>query len=646
MAEPTWNRTLAPVTRPTPLTLLPDVVTIEYVDDLVDELRSLSPADRDARLAAVHDPEVAREARALLEAHAAAAPAPRMLERYELLDLIGRGATAEVWRARDTSLDREVALKLFDLSRCAGDEDRAIDEARAVCRVLHDNVIRVYDAGRFGATGFLCMEICDMQGPGGATVLAQSLDRARPTDPLEAARLVAQAARGVAAAHRKRVYHRDLKPANILRLPGDDRVKVIDWGLATRSLRRSEGPAGETVSIVIDDGRRVVVGTLPYMAPEQARGVVPDVDRGADREILERIDVFGLGATLWDLLSGRAPYGARPQCAECTPAGLCRTCLAILLKQASDGSVPPLHGAVPPRLAAIVMRAVAADPADRHPSADALAEDLEGFLADRVVSTDAPSRALAARLWTRRNPAIVRTIAVSGAVVAIAVAIVGGLLWETSVDLARVQEERDAAAQDLDRAMAHLATTKGELEDRRAELDHLKGEDTTVRAKLAESTDALGETSRTLVKTKTELSDTRVSLQAEQAARAAERDAANRSIEAEKAAREQAEAARAKADAARRDAEDARAKADQDRREAEDARRDAEDARAKAEADKADAEEARRKAEDAQKHAEEARRKAEDAQRRAEAARRVAEDARKDAEAQLDDLKKKLGGTP
>jgi serine/threonine protein kinase len=229
----------------------------------------------------------------------------RRIGDYEVLEEIGRGAMGVVYKARQLSLNRLVALKMIVAGghTSADEVARFRAEADAVARLQHPNIVQIYEVGEHDGLPYFSLELC----PGG------SLDRrlqGTPRPPAEAARLVQTLAAAVDAAHQSRLVHRDLKPANLLLTDGGPQavVKIADFGLAKRL-----GEAGQTLS-------GAIVGTPSYMAPEQAGGRSRDVGPAAD--------IYALGAILYELLTGRPPFKAP-------------SALDTLLQVVADDPVPP-----------------------------------------------------------------------------------------------------------------------------------------------------------------------------------------------------------------------------------------------------------------------------------------------------------------
>jgi serine/threonine protein kinase len=285
-------------------------------------------------------------------------PPGTRLGPYEILAPLGAGGMGEVYRARDTRLDRDVAVKVLPAT-FAADPDRLARferEAKAIAALSHPNILSIYDTGVHDGRMFVVTELLDGETlrerlnprAGGAV---ESASAAMPVR--KAVDIAAQVARGLAAAHEKGIVHRDLKPENVFLLK-DGQVKILDFGLA----RQVPDPSGvaETTSPLTDPG--VVMGTVGYMAPEQVRGQTVDA----------RADLFSLGAVLYEMLSGRRAF-KRDTSVE--------TMTAILNEDPSEIGVT--RADISPALDRIVRHCLEKNPAERFQSARDVAFALEAL---------------------------------------------------------------------------------------------------------------------------------------------------------------------------------------------------------------------------------------------------------------------------
>jgi serine/threonine-protein kinase len=276
---------------------------------------------------------------------------------YDLHEIIGRGGMGIVYRATQKIVNRVVALKVL---AGAGDLDdrqkyRFKGEAESLGRARHPGIVQIYDVGEENGRPFFSMEYV----PGGT--LARTVKGEGRVAPRRAAGLIAAVARAVDAAHAVGVIHRDLKPSNIL-LAADGTPRVADFGLAVLTDRDSR---------VTNTG--ALLGTPSYMSPEQAAGKKEDVT--------VRTDVYALGATLYELLTGQPPFKAD-------------TTVATAVKVMNDPVVPPSHfnPKVPASLEAVCLKCLCKPQQDRYPTAAALADDLDAFAADRPVAAKPAAR--------------------------------------------------------------------------------------------------------------------------------------------------------------------------------------------------------------------------------------------------------------
>src|SRR5450631_2919605 len=211
---------------------------------------------------------------------------------YEILAPLGAGGMGEVYRARDSKLDRDVAVKVLPQS-VAADPDtlaRFEREAKAVAALSHPNILAIHDFGTHEGTAYAVMELLEGE------TLRGKLDTG-PIPQSQAVDYALQIAKGLSAAHERGVLHRDLKPENVF-VTKDEHVKILDFGLAKRveAVAPGEATSGATVSSHTQPG--TVMGTMGYMSPEQVRGLPVD----------HRSDIFSFGAILYELLSGKKAF--------------------------------------------------------------------------------------------------------------------------------------------------------------------------------------------------------------------------------------------------------------------------------------------------------------------------------------------------
>jgi WD40 repeat protein len=285
---------------------------------------------------------------------------------YEIQSAIGAGGMGEVYRARDTRLGRDVAIKVLP-DDIAGDADRLRrfeEEARAVAALNHPNILTVHDVGAQGGTSFVVTELLEGE------TLREVLSRRVPTQR-QLLSVAVQAAHGLAAAHRKGIVHRDLKPENVF-VTTEGRVKILDFGLAKRAGTRDAMEA--KTANVTEPG--VLMGTLAYMSPEQARGEAVGLAS----------DVFSFGVVLYELLARRHPFRRDTMAA---------TLSAILHETAPLPS--SVEGTIPPALDGVVRRCLEKDQTERFASGHDLAVALEAVL-------QAPSGAVSLQEVEERSP--------------------------------------------------------------------------------------------------------------------------------------------------------------------------------------------------------------------------------------------------
>lgn len=319
----------------------------------------------------------------------------RIFGEYELIEEIARGGMGVVYRARQASLGREVAVKMILAGELAGEDSLRMfrREAQAAANLHHPNIVPVYEIGEQDFQQYFTMRLV----PGGRTIADWASTQRGNWRALASA--AAQAARAVDHAHTRGVLHRDLKPSNIL-WDGLAGPQVTDFGLA----KLLDDTSGATRTVE-------AIGSPSYMAPEQMGG--------RTREITTATDVYGLGAVLYELISGKPPFlGATP---------------LETMKRAAEELPAPLTA--PRDLRTVCLKCLAKAPEDRYASAAALAEDLERFARGEPVSAVPLTPWQTAWRWARRRPEIAALIALSTLCL---VAGIAGILWQwRKAELAR-----------------------------------------------------------------------------------------------------------------------------------------------------------------------------------------------------------------
>jgi WD40 repeat protein len=352
---------------------------------------------------------------------------------YEILEEVGRGGMGVVYKARQLSCDRLVALKMIltGLQAGAAERERFRTEARTVARLQHAGIVQLYEVGEVEGRPYFSMEYV------AGSSLAERLD-GTPLPSREAAELVEQLARAIHAAHQAGIVHRDLKPANVLLaacgLAGESpesakpqaapsTPKVTDFGLA----KRLDADRGQTAS-------GAIIGTPSYMAPEQASAKRQDIGPATD--------VYALGAILYELLTGRPPFKGATQ-------------LDTVLQVIGEEPVPPraLQPKTPRDLETICLKCLAKAPARRYATAADLADDLRRYLDGRPIMCRRMGPLGRGWRWCRRNPVI------AGLLAAVAVTL---LVGAAVAAVLAVQASRSAvvAKQNATRAQENAAAAQ------------------------------------------------------------------------------------------------------------------------------------------------------------------------------------------
>jgi tRNA A-37 threonylcarbamoyl transferase component Bud32/tetratricopeptide (TPR) repeat protein len=331
--------------------------------------------------------------------------APKEFGRYEILAEINRGAMGIVYRAREKTLGRTVALKVLIAGEHASDEQvgRFIREAKAVARLRHPNIVPIHDVGEVDGRHYFTMDYVD------GAPLSKLISNGK-VDTRQALDIIENVADAVECAHQAGVVHRDVKPSNIM-IDSQGRALIMDFGLAKP----------------IDEGTKytrtgTTIGTPAYMPPEQARG---DVDL-----ITARSDVYSLGAVLYELVTGVAPFEGP-------------NVLDILLDVMHDDPVPPrkLNPRIHADIQTIILRAMEKDPDRRYQSAALMRDDIRRYTAGEIIHARPPSMWRHVVRWADRHR--VQVVGAAG-ILSVALVVLGAAYLIS--DIRRTAEERATRA--------------------------------------------------------------------------------------------------------------------------------------------------------------------------------------------------------
>ena len=328
---------------------------LESHPDLADDLRELLATALIAEDFGSLTGDPTLSAVSSVKTVAQATQPPPSFGGFELIQEIGRGGMGVVYSARQPSLDRNVAIKMIlkGMFASAADVARFRAEAESSARLSHPNIVPVYEVGDVDGQPYFCMKLID-----GVNLFQRLVDG--PLPPRAAAQILAPVARAIGEAHRNGILHRDLKPSNIL-IDCDGRPYVTDFGLA----KRINTGNGDAVSALTQSG--AILGTPGYLAPEQAAG-----QRGV---VSPATDVYCLGAILYAMLTGHPPFQAT-------------TAVDAILMSLEQDPLPPrlLNPHADVDLEVVALKCLQKPPDLRYASADALADDLEAYLANEPIA--------------------------------------------------------------------------------------------------------------------------------------------------------------------------------------------------------------------------------------------------------------------
>jgi hypothetical protein len=396
--------------------------------------------------------------------------APVIFPGFEILGELGRGGMGVVYKARQRNLNRLVALKVILGGPLASEEDKARFriEAEAAARLHHPNIVQVYDVGEYAGFSYMALELVE-----GDTL--RRWQNGQLLEPKLAARLVSAVARAIQHAHEQGIVHRDIKPANILLAPvptahpelGSPSGALPTMVESTTSARHSgsnHAPLTVTPKITdfglakaMENGCDLTVtgvacGTPNYMAPEQVRG----------KALRPTVDVYGLGAVLYELLAGRPPF-----------VGTDATDVMNQILKTEAAGVRKFAPHVPRDLSVIVAKCLEKNPTARYPTARDVADDLDRFLSGKPITARPIGAVERALRWAKRNPVVTAFLLLS----TVGCCVTGGLaaaLARSAADERQARSSAETAREEAEQARDGLRTALAATEAARQQADREK----------------------------------------------------------------------------------------------------------------------------------------------------------------------------